>query len=59
MLEGIGYIEKSKYVTLQGSPIWEITETGKLHGEPSHHPYSHGYIWDDDVADILKDSYNL
>ena len=53
-LEELGYIKKSRYVTQRGAPVWDITEEGKLHGEPSHHPYSHGYIWDDDVIDEIR-----
>lgn len=57
-LEELGYIEKSGYVTLKGTPTWDITEEGKLHGEPSHHPYSSGAIWDDDVIDDIKNLKN-
>ena len=28
-LEELGYIEKSGYVTLKGTPTWDITEEGK------------------------------
>lgn len=59
MLEKIGFIRKSKYVTKSGSPTWELTDLGKLHGEPSHHPYSFGFIWDPEVADILKNTFKL
>lgn len=53
-LEDLGYIEKSKYVTMSGSPTWDLTEEGKKHGEPSKNSYSHGAIWDDDVIDDIK-----
>lgn len=55
-LEHLGYIEKSKYVTTSGSPIWDLTEEGKKHGETSKNPYSQGAIWDDDVSDDIKKS---
>ena len=54
LLEKKGFIKKSKYVTMSGSPLWDITELGRLHGENSRHPYSSGYIWDKEVAEILK-----
>lgn len=54
MLEKMGFIVKSKYTTMSGSPTWDITELGKLHGELSHHPYSNGHIWDSEVIDLLK-----
>ena len=59
MLEQMGFISKSRYVTRSGSPTWDITELGKLHGEESKHPYSSGFIWDDDVADIIKKIFKL
>ncbi len=59
MLEQIGFITKSKYVTMKGSPFWEITELGKLHGELSNNPYSYGHIWDKEVVDILRKHFNL
>ena len=59
MLEKLGFIAKSKFVTLKGSPTWDITDLGKLHGEPSHHPYSDGYIWDPEVADIIRKVFKL
>lgn len=55
-LEKLGYIEKSKAVTQTGSPTWDLTEEGKKHGEPSKHPYSSGAIWDDEVANKLRES---
>ncbi len=54
-LEKLGYIEKSTCVSQSGSPIWDLTEEGKKHGEPSKHPYSHGAIWDDEVAYEIGD----
>lgn len=59
MLEKIGFIKKSKYVTMTGSPTWDITELGKQYGEDSHHPYSHGFIWDHEVVDILRNEFNI
>lgn len=59
MLEQIGFIAKSNYVTKNGSPLWAITELGKLHGGQSNNPYSNGHIWDQDVIEILKKVFNL
>ena len=59
LLEKLGFIVKSSAVTMSGSPTWDLTELGKLHGERSHHPYSWGFIWDDDVAEILKAVFKL
>ena len=59
MLEEIGFLQRGKGVTLKGSPTWDITELGKLHGSPSQHPYSSGYVWDQDVIDILKAAFKL
>lgn len=59
LLERLGFIVKSKFVTMSGSPTWDITELGKLHGELSHHPHSSGHIWDPEVADILKKVFKL
>lgn len=59
MLEQIGFIKKGRGVTKQGSPTWDITELGRLHGEKSNHPYSTGHIWDREVIDILKAAYKL
>lgn len=53
-LEHLGYIEKSKYVTMNGSPTWDLTEEGKKHGETSKNPYSNGAIWDDNVMDDVS-----
>ena len=44
MLEQIGFIKKSKYLSQTGSPTWDKTDLGKMHGEHSNHPYSH-YIY--------------
>jgi len=54
ILELLGYIIKSKYVTISGASTWDLTEEGKKHGELSKHPYSHGAIWDDDVINDIK-----
>ncbi len=54
LLEILGYIKKSMYVTRSGSPTWDLTEEGKKHGELSKNPYSHGAIWDDEVIDDIK-----
>lgn len=54
LLEELGYIQRSKYRTLPGGPNWELTEEGKRHGESSKHPYSAGFIWDDDVLDDIE-----
>ena len=59
MLESIGFIKKSKYVTLSGSPTWDITDLGRLHGSQSNHPYSSGYVWDEEVIEILKKVFKL
>ncbi len=59
MLEKIGFITKGKYVTKTGLPTWDITALGKLHGELSNHPYSHGHIWDQEVSAILKKTFKL
>lgn len=59
MLERIGFIKLSKAVTIKGSPTWDITDLGRLHGERSNHPYSSGYIWDREVIDILKEAFKL
>ena len=59
MLEKLGFITKSKFTTMKGSPVWDITELGKLHGELSKHPYSNGHIWDEGVIDILKKVFKL
>ena len=53
-LESLGYIEKSHYVTMTGSPTWDLTKKGKQFGEDSNHPYSNGAIWDDEVIDHIK-----
>ena len=59
MLEKIGFIVKSKCTTKNGSPIWDITDLGKLHGELSHNPYSNGHIWDSEVAELLKRLFQI
>ncbi len=59
LLEKIGFLKKSNLVTLKGSPTWDITDLGKLHGELSKHPYSNGHIWDSNVIDILKEIFKL
>lgn len=59
MLEQIGFIKLGRAVTIKGSPTWDITDLGKLHGERSNNPYSHGYIWDREVIDILKAAFKL
>lgn len=53
ILETMGYIKKSRYVTQSGTPIWELTEIGKMFGESSRHPYSKGHIWDPEVAEEI------
>ncbi len=53
-LESLGYIEKSHSVTTTGSSIWDLTEKGKEFGENSRHPHSNGAIWDDEVANHIK-----
>ena len=57
MLEKIGFI--INIAKKPQSPIWKLTELGKLHGEPSHHPYSAGHIWDLEVAKILKNTFKI
>ena len=59
MLEQIGFIKPGRGVTMKGSPTWDITDLGKLHGERSNHPYRLGYIWDREVIDILKSAFKL
>ena len=59
LLEALGFIKKSSLVTLSGSSTWDITDLGRLHGEQSHNPHSFGFIWDEDVADILKAVFKL
>ena len=59
MLEQIGFLKEGKGVALPGSKTWDLTELGKKHGDVSGHQYSHGHVWDDDVADILKKAFKL
>lgn len=54
LLQKLGYIQKSKYYGQPGGPNWDLTEKGRQHGEPSKHPYSAGFIWDDDVLDDIE-----
>ncbi len=55
----MGFIKLGSGTTFEGTRIWEITDLGKLHGECSHHPYSLGFIWDEEVTDILKKAFKL
>ena len=56
LLEKAGFITKSNLVSYpSGSPTWDITSLGEMHGEPSNNSYSTGYIWDEDVTEILRD----
>ena len=59
LLEQIGFIKKGSGRTMNGSPIWEITDLGRMHGEESHNSYSLGFIWDSEVVDILKKAFKL
>lgn len=59
LLEQMGFIKKSPNVTIKGSPTWDITELGRLHGQESNHPFSSGYIWDEGVADIIRAVFKL
>ncbi len=59
LLEQIGFIKKGRGKTMSGSPTWDITDLGRLHGEESNNPYSAGYIWDSEVVDILKKAFKL
>ena len=59
MLEQIGFIKKGRGVTIKGSPTWDITDLGRLHGGKSNHPYSVGHIWDREVIDILRAVFRL
>jgi DNA-binding HxlR family transcriptional regulator len=54
LLEKLGYLQKSKYYSTPAGPNWELTDEGRRHGEPSKHPYSAGFIWDDDVLDQIE-----
>ena len=59
MLEKIGFIVQDGVLYPSGSPNWQITDTGRLHGELSHNPYSNGHIWDQEVVDLLKKVFKL
>ena len=59
MLEQIGFIKKGRGVTIKGSPTWDITDLGRLHGRKSNHPYSTGHIWDREVIGILRAAFKL
>ena len=60
LLEEIGFIKKdSDYVSKTGAKLWRITDLGKKHGDYSAHPYSNGFVWDDEVAEILKKVFKL
>lgn len=48
-LEHLGLLTQTR------NSCWELTEEGKKYGEPSKHPYSLGYIWDDIVVDMIDD----
>lgn len=59
MLEEIGFIKRSNLVTMQGRPTWDLTELGKMHGEPSHNPNYYFFVWDENVIDILALTFNI
>ena len=59
LLEKLGFIKKGSGRTMNGSPVWELTDLGRQHGEDSHNPYSLGFIWDSEVVDILKKVFKL
>jgi hypothetical protein len=59
LLEKLNFIVRSPLVTKSGSPTWDLTDIGKLHGELSKNPYSHGFIWDKEVVEIIKKTLKL
>lgn len=57
-LEHLGLIVKSRYVTHEGYSLWDLTEEGKKYGQPSKNPYASGHIWDDIVADMIREMFS-
>ena len=53
VLEKLGLLRKSKYVTQNGQVIWKITPKGAQFGEPSKN-YEHTAIWDEEVVDLIR-----